>query len=182
MIIGLTGSISGGKGVVAEFLKEKGFSYFSLSNEVREEAKLKGIEFVREKLQDLGNELREKEGLGVLAKRVIKKINSEENIVIDGIRNPAEILELRKLPGFILISVDAPQKIRFERISKRARESDPRTWSEFLKVDNRDKGEGEKNSGQQVGKCMEIADEKLINDSSLEDLREKIEQLFEKLR
>jgi dephospho-CoA kinase len=33
MIIGLTGSLAAGMGVVAEFLKEKGFVYLSKSEE-----------------------------------------------------------------------------------------------------------------------------------------------------
>jgi dephospho-CoA kinase len=37
-VIGLTGTIASGKGTLAEFLKGKGYSYFSLSDILREEA------------------------------------------------------------------------------------------------------------------------------------------------
>mgnify|MGYP001614254230 CR=1 FL=1 len=47
------------------------------------------------KLQDLGNKLREQEGLDVLAKRVISKITFTDYI-IDGIRNTAEVKKLRE--------------------------------------------------------------------------------------
>jgi len=181
MIIGLTGSIGSGKGVVSGFLKERGFIYLSLSNKVREIARKRGIEINRKSLQDLGNKLREKEGVGVLSKYILKEINDKnyENVVVDGIRNPAEVEVLRNLKNFFLISVDAPQEIRFKRISKRCRESDPKTWDKFLEVDNRDKGIGESLTGQNVGKCMEMADFFLMNDSSLEKFQEKIIKLYE---
>ena len=58
MIIGLTGANASGKGEAAGYLKSKGFAYYSLSDILREEAKLRGIEPSRENLIKLGNELR----------------------------------------------------------------------------------------------------------------------------
>ncbi len=58
MIIGLTGKNASGKGETANYLKSKGFVYFSLSDELREEAKEKKIVATRENLIALGNELR----------------------------------------------------------------------------------------------------------------------------
>ncbi len=183
MIIGLTGSLAAGKEVVSDFFKEKNFVYFSLSQEVRSVAKERGIELTRKNLQDLGNELRETEGIGVLAKRILNKIkeNSNPNIIVDGIRNPAEIDVLKELNNFFLIAVDAPKKIRFDRFVKRNRESDPKIWEEFLKVDARDKGEGESETGQGVGKCMGRADFTLENNSTLEEIQNKLEILYPNL-
>jgi len=180
MIIGLTGTISSGKGAVADFLKNKDYVYLSLSDEVREEARNRKIEVTRENLQNLGNELREKYGKGVLAARVIKKIASQRytNAIVDGIRNPEEVKELRKLPRFFLIAVDAPRELRFKRIVSRNRESDPKTFEEFLKVDKRDLGENERESGQQVAKCMEMADFKVVNDKDISQLNEKSDSLL----
>ena len=48
MIIGLTGKNASGKGEVASYLQKKGFIYYSLSDELREEAKEKNIEPTRE--------------------------------------------------------------------------------------------------------------------------------------
>ena len=169
MIIGLTGSLAAGKGVVSDFLKEKGFVYLSLSDELREIARQRKIELTRENLQNLGNQMREENGSGVLAKLVSDKIKNQKytNAIVDGIRNPAEISELRKLKNFFLVCVDAPQEIRFKRMQERNRESDPKIWEDFLKVDARDKGEGESESGQGAGKCMEQADFNLINDGGV---------------
>ena len=169
MFIGLTGSISSGKEVVADYLIPKGFVYLSLSNELREIAQKKKITLTRENLQDLGNELRKKDGTEFLAKRIFEKIKSQQykQVVIDSIRNPAEVIFFRKnLKNFFLVSVDAPAKIRFERLLKRNRESDPKTFEGFLKMDARDKGKGEPENGQQVAKCMGLAKFTLINDAT----------------
>ena len=75
MIIGLTGPLGSGKGVIAAHLQELGFKYYSLSNTVREEAKLRNIKFTRENLQKLGNLLREEFGVGVWAIKTMEKID-----------------------------------------------------------------------------------------------------------
>ncbi len=184
MFIGLTGSIASGKEVVADYLIPKGFVYLSLSNELREIAQKKKVLLTRENLQDLGNELRKQEGADFLAKSVLNKINSQQyrNVIIDSIRNPAEVKLLEKsLKNFFLVAVDAPPKIRFERLKKRDRESDPKTYEGFIKMDARDKGKGEPLDGQQVEKCMKLAKFVLINDSTYEKAIEKSESLFEDL-
>ena len=180
MIIGLTGRIASGKGVLAKYLQKKGFSYLSLSQIVHEEARKRNIELTRKNLQDLGNELRIKHGPGILAKRIIKLID-DGNFVIDGIRNHLEVLEFRNLKDFKLISLDAPKKLRYKRVLSRARESDPETWEEFLIIDERDFGE-EQEEGQQVCKCMELADIKLVsNYPDLTTFNKELDKLFEEL-
>lgn len=183
MIVGLTGSFASGKGVVGDFLKEKGFVYLSLSDELRELCNKRGLEVTRENLQNLGNEMREKEGSGFLAKLVVKKIkeNNYANVVVDGIRNPGEILELRGLDNFVLVAVDASREIRFKRVVERNREKDPKTWEEFLVIDNRDLGIGEKESGQAVEVCIKQADYRISNESNLEDTKKKVYELFGKI-
>ena len=175
MIIGLTGRIASGKSMLADYLKNKGFSYITISMVVREEAAKRGIEITRKNLQDLGNEVRQKEGGGAWTKRIIAVIKGK-NYVVDGIRNPGEIAELRKLNDFVLISVDAPADVRCARVLERAKPSDPTTREGFLEMDKRDFGE--KNPmGQQVGKCMRLADFNLVNDGTIKEFEEKISEL-----
>ena len=179
MIIGLTGRIASGKGEVAEFLKKKGFEYYTISQKVREVAGKINLEIKREILQDLGNLMRKYEGAGAWIKRIVAenlKDIKERNYVIDGIRNPGEIEELKKTGNFVLISIDAPLEIRYERVLKRNKESDPKEYEEFVKIDARDFGE-ENPEGQQVGKCMAMADFHLFNNSTLEEFKRKIENL-----
>ncbi|MCX5704308.1 MAG: hypothetical protein NT066_07480, partial [Candidatus Omnitrophica bacterium] len=67
MIIGLTGRMCSGKGVIKDYLEKKGFRYTTFSDVVRAEAVKRGIEIKRKNLQDLGNDLRQKEGAGIWA-------------------------------------------------------------------------------------------------------------------
>lgn len=183
MIIGLTGRIASGKGEIAEFLKEKGFDYYTISKKVREVAGKVNIPIKRESLQDFANLIRKYEGAGAWVRRIIAenvKDIEKRDYVIDGIRNPGEIEELKKTGNFILISIDAPFEIRYERVLKRNKDSDPKEKEEFIKIDERDFGE-ENPEGQQVGKCMAMADFQIINNSTLEELNRQIEEFYKKI-
>ena len=91
MIIGLTGKNGSGKTAVSEYLKSRGFEYHSLSDAIREEIRKRGLEITREVLIDVGNELREKFGPGILAERILPSLRNDQNYVIDSIRNPQEV-------------------------------------------------------------------------------------------
>ena len=184
MIIGLTGTKASGKEELVKFFTEKGYMRMSLSDEVRQEAVERGIKsYTIKQLQDIGNELRERFGNEILAKRVLEKLDGCRNCVVEGIRNTGEIEELRKKKEFTLIAVDAPRTLRFQRIVKRGRDSDPKNWKGFLKMEKRDLGENEENTGQQVKKCIEMADIVIFNDNnSIDELRKKIEEVYGKLK
>lgn len=179
-IIGIVGPLACGKGVVADYLiKTYGYVSFSLSFIVHEEAKKRGITTItRTVLQDIGDDLREKEGSGVLAKRAVLYLQERgmEQMVIEGIRNPGEVAHLRTLPGFILISVDALQEVRFRRVIERGKPWDPKDWDTFKKVDGRDSGDEKNENGQQVRACMRLADIHLNNDTDLSQFYEAIKQ------
>lgn len=182
MIIGLTGRIASGKGEIAEYLKKKGFEYYTMSQMVREVTAKIGLPIKREVLQDVGDLIRKYEGAGGWAKRIINVINPFKNYVIDGIRNPGEIEEFKNAGKFLLISVDAPQEERFKRVLYRNKASDPKTFNEFVKVDERDFGMKEAEIGQQVGKCMALADFSIINNSSMEEFHKKIDKFYKTLK
>jgi dephospho-CoA kinase len=183
MIIGLTGRIASGKGVISDFLKENGLEYLSLSQEVREEAKTRGIPIERKYLQDLGNQMRGEEGLEVLAKRAIKKIDTNKNYIIDAIRNTGEVYELKRVfqNNFYLIGVDADSEMRWRNMQNRGKESDPKTFEGFLEIDKRDFEENEGN-GQQVKKCMELANYHILNNGTIEDLKDKIKIIYQEIK
>jgi hypothetical protein len=123
MVLGLTGPNAAGKGEVADYLRARGFTVHSLSDVVREEARLRGLPPEREHLIRVGNLLRKQSGAGVLAERILPRLGAR--MVVDSVRNPAEVTVLRRLPRFVLLGVDAPVEVRFERSLRRARPGDP---------------------------------------------------------
>jgi len=185
IILGLTGSIASGKDVISEYLKEKEFLYISLSSIIRNMASKYDIEITRKNLQDFGNKLREQHGSGYLAEEALKiiKENNCKKAVIDGIRNPGEIEVLKNQNNFqfTLISVDSSLETRYQRLLIRNKPSDPKTWQEFIKADERDKGRGESETGQGVAKCMDSADFKLINEKDIESFKVQIGEFYNKI-
>jgi len=183
IIVGLTGPIAGGKGVVAEFLRKKGFFYSSTSDRVREEARKRGVEITRESLQKIADDLRRKFGPEVLAKRTWEIIKNQSNTqaVIDSIRGEAEVDYLKGRPNFYLIGVTAPRRSRYQRVISRQRESDPMKWEEFLRIDKIDFKSGQGKVGRNIKKCLGKADFLLINNKSLVELNDKISEILAKL-
>ena len=188
MLIALTGRIAAGKETLTGFLRDKGFEYLETSQLLKQELTKRGMELSRENMQDLGDELRDKDGAGALMKIFLERLGGadnldDRNIIIDSLRNPGEVRYLKNnVQKFILIGIDAPQKLRFERIIKRDKPSDPKTWEEFLKVDERDFCDAKNPMGQRVGECLELADHKVFNDGGLRDSMNKIKEIWEEIK
>ncbi len=185
MIIGLTGKNAAGKGELAIHLKSKGFVSFSLSDALREEATKLGKEHSRDVLIKLGTEMREKFGNGILAKRINEKINQlkkqgKNNFVADSIRNIGEVKELRKNKGFMLIAVHADAKIRFERLLRRGRLGDAKTFEEFVEHEKRENNN--EGAGQQLDKCMEMADTVINSNGTVEEANKDLDNYMDSLK
>ncbi len=180
MVIGLTGKNGSGKGEVANFLKECGFEYHSLSDIIREELHKKGLPVTRENLIQTGTQLRESGGPSVLAEKTLAELKPDRNYVIDSIRNPEEVIALKKRHDFMLLQVDAPRKTRFDRIKKRARENDPQIFKEFVEMEERE-FTSDNPAAQQLLATEKLADQVIGNNSTLKVLHEKVRSLFKQL-
>jgi dCMP deaminase len=165
MIIGLTGSYCSGKDTVADHISKKyGYKHFSLSDVIRDMMKEAGIEPIRENLIVFGTKLREENGNGVLAKKVLGKTKDDGKYCITSIRHSDEVNELRKRSDFILVNVDAPQDVRFGRMQKRKRPGDPQTLEKFIELEKKECQTS--GAGQQLRKTANMADITFINDSN----------------
>jgi len=173
-LIGLTGTNGAGKGEVAAFFRKKGYAYFSLSDLIRDELKKKGKEVSRDNLIKMGNLLREKSGRDILARLIIKKIKGKA--VIDSIRNPKEVEYLRRQKNFILLSIDAPVELRYERVKKRGRAESASNLQEFIEKEAEEMTNLKKS--QQLQNCMRLADFKIKNNDTIESLYQKLEKLL----
>ncbi|MAH33199.1 hypothetical protein CL615_02295 [archaeon] len=182
MIIGLTGKNAAGKGELAEHLKSKGFVYFSLSDALRDEAAKQGLGHSRDVLIKLGTEMRKKFGNGVLATRINEKISKLQgkDVVVDSIRNPGEIEELRKNDGFIFIGVDTDEKIRYKRILKRNRTGDAQTFEEFVEHENKENND--EGAGQQLDKCMGMVDKIIESNGTIEEANNDLDSYLDSLK
>lgn len=177
ILIGLTGENCSGKGTVADYLQKRGFYYVSLSDVIREELTKEGKSVTRDNLIKKGNELRETLGANILAKRVIEKLEKDKdrNYVIDSIRNPFEAEELKKFSGFTLIYVSAIPEIRFSRMKMRGRESDPKDYKEFVKLEQLE-AKGAQIKHQHLDATAKLANMKITNEGNLQNLFDKIDE------
>ncbi len=176
MIIGLTGTNAAGKTTIARFLEKRGFSYCSLSDELRDILKFRGLEASRDNLVMVGNEMRQKFGKGYLAERVLRRL--EGDAVVDSIRNLGEIDALRKTNEFILLSIEAPVETRFNRARERGRVGEGESLQDFMEKEEREM-KGDRHL-QQVEACVLEADYNIINASNIQALYWQVETILKK--
>ncbi len=175
MIIGLTGLARSGKDTVANYLEKKyGFKHLDFARDALfAEAEKRGIEKDKISLSILGDELRQEQGRAVLAKIINSKIKENEDYVITGFRSPEEVDMIRNEHlNFVLIEINASPATRF----KRRNEKDPDNEELFNARDKRDIH----NKG--LGDVLKMADYKMQNQGTLEELYELIDALMEKIK
>ena len=152
---------------MAKFLASTGFVAWSLSDVVREEATRRGLDHTRDNLIRVGVDLRSHHGPGALAQHVLPRLKRRS--VVDSIRNPGEVEVLRRLPRFLLLGIDAPQALRFERSIRRGRLGDGATLQEFAGKEERENSTTR--AGQQLLATLALADVVIDNDGTIDDLR-----------
>ena len=137
---------------------------------VREEATRLGLDHTRDNLIEVGVKMRAEGGPGALARAVVPRLRGRE--VVDSIRNPGEVAVLRTLPRFILLGVEAPQALRFQRSLKRGRSGDGATLEQFARQESLENSLTE--TGQQLLATLALADVVVNNDDTLETLRSRV--------
>lgn len=176
MIIGITGTLGAGKTTLVEFLKEKGFTHYSVRDFLKEEIKKRKLPMNRDSMVKVANDLRTKNSPSYIIEKLYEKavLNSGPSI-IESIRTLGEVACLRKKEGFILVAIDADRKIRFERINKRKSETDNITFIQFVEDEEREMTSDDPNK-QNISACMKEADITIINNEKLEKFYKSIEE------
>ena len=122
----------------------------------------------------MGNALRRADGPGALAIRASKTLEAGTPSIVDSIRNPEEVRVLRDsgLP-FVLVRVDAPAEVRYERLVARGRIGDVSSLEEFEAQEKREL-ESDDPTTQQLVATESLADHVLENDCSLSEFQERV--------
>ncbi len=178
MRIGVAGLNASGKTEVVSLLERRSFYRSSLSDVIREDLRADDLSPTRERMIERGRALREKFGLGVLAKRAVRSLPADRNHVIDSIRHPAEIESLRAGGDLMLLWVEASPEVRFARSAARGRLGDAATLEEFLELEGRELS-SEEEAGQKLIGVRELADEVIVNDADLAELESRLDELLE---
>lgn len=185
MILGITGTIGAGKGTVVDYLvKEKGFTHYSVREAITEEILRRGLPVTRPNLNEVATDMRRQHGPTHFGDKFRAQAEKEgiKDFIIESIRNPKEAERIREHGGFILI-VDANEHIRYERVRGRGSHTDDVTFEEFQAHEAREMTTEDPSdpSFMDIGAVMRMADATILNDGTLEELHEKIDEALAKL-
>ena len=177
VVVGITGMPGAGKGVFRRTIQRLGYPFVIMGDEVREEVKRRELKPTPENLAETMLNLRKIEGSAAIAKRCILKLKNQPRrvVFIDGIRSLNEVEEFKKhFPMFILITIHASPKTRYQRLVRRRRSDDPTDWDTFMERDLRELGIG-------MGVVISVADYMIVNEGTIRQLKQKTLQFIKKV-
>jgi len=177
IIIGITGTFGSGKGEMANYLIEKGFSHFSFRDFLVEEIKRRGLPVDRDSMRNTANALREEHGGDYIAQVLWDRaFAAGKSAVLESIRAPIEVDYLAKQPNTFLFSVNAPIELRYERIVNRGTSTDSVTLEQFKIQEDAEMNDPDP-CKQNLAYCREHtpAEFQFMNVGTLEELHQKID-------
>lgn len=179
IILGFVGQISSGKGTACKYLQGKyNGSTHRFSTMLRDVLDRLYLDQSRDNMQKISLILRNNFGDDLLAKVIANDVNKDDHkiIGIDGVRRFPDIKYLKEIAGFKLVHIDADQRIRYQRIVKRAENTDDlqKTFKEFQEDE---KQEAEKH----ILEVARSADFTINNNGSVEELYQQIDNILKNL-
>ncbi|HUW60489.1 MAG TPA: deaminase [Candidatus Bathyarchaeia archaeon] len=169
-VIGFTGALGSGCSFIADNLAgQRDYLKVGLSDILHQMLREKGLPESVDNLQNLGNDLRKQHGQDYLSMEAITRADRQwpsghyNGVILDGFRNAAEIEPLSQIPNFHLIAVQASEAKREERLTKKKRCVN---HEEFVRTAKRDSEERD-SYGQQVSRCMQLADIVIQNEEDV---------------
>ena len=179
LILGFVGKLASGKDASKKYLEEKyGASSHRFSTALRDILNRLYIPIIRQNLQDLSLDLRNRFGSDTLARVIAEDVKNNKNefIVVDGIRRMDDIINLKNVEGFHLVSIEASEQIRYERMVKRNENigDDKKTFDDFI-------NDGNKEAELEIPIVMGNASFTINNDGNLQDLYKQIDEIIIKL-
>ncbi len=180
-ILGITGTNGAGKGTVADYLKAKGFGYYSVREFLTAEIQKRGLPVNRDSMVEVANNLRQQHGPSYILDTLYSLAKQEgKDAVIESIRTVGEVKALRA-NGMLLLAVDADPNIRYSRVQFRQSETDHVTFEKFMEDELRE-SEGDDPGRQNLRHTVALADFKLNNDGTQEDLYAQVDSVIEKIK
>ena len=177
-IVALVGMAGSGKSEVARYFEKIGYVRIRFGDITDAEVKKRGLPLNEANELTVRQQLRQEQGMAVYAKLNLPRIDEallKSNVVVDGLYSWEEFVLLKDYYGdkLNLVAVYSSPKTRHARLA--ARRIRPLTSQEAA---DRDKSEIENiNKGGPIA----LADFTIINESSLQALKEQIQRIIERL-
>jgi dephospho-CoA kinase len=177
LVIGLAGMPGSGKSLVVDTARTLGYAVVVMGDVVRQETVKRGFELTPQNVGKVMLELRQKEGNFIIAQKCVPKIEEQNSskVIVDGLRSlyEADIFK-EHFSKFSLVAIHASPEIRFNRLSNRHRSDDPAEWKVFNERNMRELTVG-------LGNVIALAEQMIVNDNSLENLKAKVKESLEKV-
>lgn len=185
MIFGVTGTNGAGKGEVVRYLvEEKGYTHYSVRDEITAEILRRGLVVDRPNMNEVGTELRATHGADYFIKLFIKKAKEDGilDLAIESIRSPLEAKALHDEGGKVIV-VDADVQTRYYRVVTRGSATDNISFEDFCAQQEREMtSEDPTNPAKMdIKAVIAQADIHLQNNGLLQDLYTDIDRMLEKL-
>jgi len=175
VVVGVAGMPGAGKATIRRMVEEMGCSVVVMGDEIRKEARRRGLKPTPENLGMIMLKLREEKGPAVVAERCIPKIEKTKTrvVIVDGIRSLPEVEKFKRhFPNFSLIAIHASPETRFKRLFRRRRSDDPKNWQAFLERDLRELGVG-------LGSVIATADYMIVNEGTKSQLKREMREVLQ---
>lgn len=180
LILGFVGPLASGKEAAKKYLEEKyGSSGYRFSTMLRDILNRIYVPVTRENLQDLSLDLRNRFGSDALARVITEDVKNDKNdiVIVDGIRRMDDIVNLKNVAGFYLVSIEAKEEIRYERMKLRNENvgDNQKTFADFI-------ADSKREAELEIPAVMNNARFTINNDGTLEDLYKQIEEIIINLK
>jgi len=181
IIVWITWTLGAGKGTIVDYLvQKKWFQHFSVRAYLIKEIERRGLPVIRDNMVIVANDLRAQHWASYIVEQLYQEAKtSGKNTIIESLRTVGEIEALKWKENFYFFAIDADPKIRYERIVRRASESDHVSYEKFIDDEQKEMNNTDPTK-QNVAKCMQLADHVFNNDGTLEQLNEQIETVIAK--
>jgi dephospho-CoA kinase len=178
IIIGVTGTIGAGKGTIVSYLETKGFRHYSSRKFIVAEIERRSMPVNRDSMTIVANDLRATHSPSYIVEELYKEAAfANTKAIIESIRTEGEIVALRKRGNFYLFAVDADPETRYKRIVSRGNETDRISYEKFLEDEAREMHSTDPTK-QNLSRCIELADFRLVNNGTIEKLHRQIDKIL----
>lgn len=184
-LVCITGLVGAGKSLVSDYFVEKGqYHFFRFGQIVIDEVKKRGLPPTETNQKLVREELRQKHGMAVMAKLNLPRIRqylTTGSVVGDGLYSFDEYLLLKQhFPNqFTVISVFAPPKIRYRRVSlRKTGPHDPDLRQHEFTADQARQRDINELTNLNKGATIAMADYTVDNSGTLENLYPQLEKIL----
>ncbi|MFX0068975.1 MAG: AAA family ATPase [Candidatus Hodarchaeota archaeon] len=175
--LGIVGMPGSGKSIAVEVAKTFEIPVISMGDVVREKAESKGITLSPSELGNLAVELRREGGNAAIANMCLPKVRELKSdlLLIDGLRSMSEVETFQtRVNKLLIIAIHVSPTTRFDRLKKRGRPDDPKTWMEFRQRDLLEIEIG-------LGDVIALADFMVVNEGTKEETMKELRCVFEEV-